>query len=146
MQCNISSREDFGCIIPGFILKMNNISLGAKVMYAILRKFSYKKDYCWPSHRKLAEELTCSISSVKNYLKELANAHLVDIRKEGFATACYYPRTPEGQNVTPSSQVGVAEGIPVAPVHHAANLYQEQVSVSDRGLSDSVIPPHKRYF
>lgn len=90
MQSYIPSGQDIGCIVPAFILSSKKLSLGAKFMYGVLCKFAYKKDHCWPSHKKLAEELGCSISSVKNYLRELVLAHFITVQKRNFNRSVYY--------------------------------------------------------
>ena len=60
----------YGPILPQFVLQMS-ITFGAKTMYAILCDYAADKDHCWPSQATLAKRLSCSISSVKNYLAEL---------------------------------------------------------------------------
>ena len=50
----------FGPILPQFILE-KRITLGAKVMYALLCNYASEKDHCWPSHATLASRLSCSI-------------------------------------------------------------------------------------
>ena len=67
----------FGPILPQFILEMP-LSLGAKVMYALLCNYASDKDHCWPSQKTLAARLACSVSSIKNYLAELVRERLKD--------------------------------------------------------------------
>lgn len=59
----------YGPILPQFILE-KRITFGAKIMYALLC-YASEKDHCWPSQATLAARLSCSVSSVKNYLGEL---------------------------------------------------------------------------
>ena len=84
----------FGPILPQFILE-KRITLGAKVMYALLCNYASEKDHCWPSHATLASRLSCSISSVKNYLAELMRENLIAIRKEHYRSSVYYLIRPE---------------------------------------------------
>ncbi len=88
----------FGPILPQFILE-KPISLGAKVMYALLCNYSSEKDHCWPSQAKLSARLSCSISSVKNYLGELVKANLIDVRQEKYRSSVYYMLLPAGLEV-----------------------------------------------
>ena len=81
----------FGPILPQFILEKRT-TLGAKVMYALLCNYASEKDHCWPSHATLASRLSCSISSVKNYLAELVRENLIAIRKEHYRSSVYYLR------------------------------------------------------
>ena len=87
----------FGPILPQFILE-KRITLGAKVMYALLCNYASEKDHCWPSHATLASRLSCSISSVKNYLAELVRENLIAIRKEHYRSSVYYLICPEHNN------------------------------------------------
>lgn len=61
-------------------------------MYAVLCDCAayYKADRCYPSHKKLAEKLSCSISSVKRYLAELSSAKLISIEFREQTSNIYY--------------------------------------------------------
>ena len=64
-------------------------------MYAILCDYAAAKDHCWPSQATLAKRLSCSISSVKNYLAELVREKLIFIRREQYRSSVYYLLRPE---------------------------------------------------
>ena len=64
-------------------------------MYAILCDYAADKDHCWPSQATLAKRLSCSISSVKNYLAELVREKLIFIRREQYRSSVYYLLRPE---------------------------------------------------
>lgn len=72
------------------------MTFGAKTMYAILCDYAADKDHCWPSQTTLANRLSCSISSVKNYLAELVREKLISIRREQYRSSVYYLLRPEG--------------------------------------------------
>lgn len=59
-------------------------------MYALLCDYAAAKDHCWPSQKTLAKRLSCSISSVKNYLAELVREKLISIRREQYRSSVYY--------------------------------------------------------
>lgn len=86
-----------GPILPQFILQMP-ITFGAKTMYAILCDYAADKDHCWPSQATLAKRLSCSISSVKNYLAELVREKLIFIRREKYRSSVYYLLLPDEMN------------------------------------------------
>ena len=71
------------------------MTFGAKTMYAILCDYAADKDHCWPSQATLAKRLSCSISSVKNYLAELVREKLIFIRREQYRSSVYYLLRPE---------------------------------------------------
>ncbi|WP_419525141.1 helix-turn-helix domain-containing protein [Bilophila wadsworthia] len=83
-----------GPILPQFVLR-KSITFGAKTMYAILCDYAADKDHCWPSQSTLAKRLSCSISSVKNYLSELVREKLISIRREQYRSSVYYLLRPE---------------------------------------------------
>lgn len=82
-----------GPILPSFILA-KKITFGAKIMYALLCNYAGTKDYCWPSQAKLAERLSCSVSSVKSYLKELKAEGLIEVNHERYKSSTYYMLRP----------------------------------------------------
>lgn len=83
-----------GPILPQFVLE-RSMTFGAKTMYAILCDYAADKDHCWPSQTTLAKRLSCSISSVKNYLAELVREKLIFIRREQYRSSVYYLLRPE---------------------------------------------------
>ena len=60
----ITPQDLSGSLLPSFILR-EEVSSGAKLLYALLCKYCHDKDHCWPSHKLLAGELGCSVSSIK---------------------------------------------------------------------------------
>ena len=89
----IAPRGRFtGPILPRFILRME-MSTHAKYLYTLLCDFAGDKDHCWPSQTRLAGMLSCSVSSVKKYLRELTAHDLITIRRTSFhASTCYILR------------------------------------------------------
>ena len=83
----------YGPILPEFVLKMS-LTSGAKLLYALLCNYSSDKDRCWPSHGTLAARLSCSVSSIKNYLAELVRAKLIAVRREQYRSPVYYMLRP----------------------------------------------------
>ena len=83
----------FGPILPQFVME-KPLSLGAKVMYALLCNYASEKDHCWPSHNTLAARLSCSLSSVKTYLKELVTVKLIEVRRAQYRSSVYYLMQP----------------------------------------------------
>lgn len=83
-----------GPILPQFVLE-KSITFGAKVMYALLCNYASERDHCWPSHATLAARLSCSVSSVKNYLRELVREKLIVIRREQYRSCVYYLLCPQ---------------------------------------------------
>jgi hypothetical protein len=83
----------YGPILPQFVLE-KPVTFGAKIMYALLCNYAAEKDHCWPSQNTLAARLSCSVSSVKNYLAELVKAKLIEVRREQYRSSVYYMLNP----------------------------------------------------
>lgn len=64
-------------------------------MYALLCDYAADKDHCWPSQETLAKRLSCSISSIKNYLAELIREKLISVKREQYRSSVYYLLRPE---------------------------------------------------
>lgn len=83
-----------GPILPEYVLKMS-ITAGAKLLYAILCNYAGDRDHCWPSHATLAERMSCSVSSIKNYINELVNENLILVKNVKAKSSLYYILRPE---------------------------------------------------
>ena len=97
-----------GPILPRFVLTMD-MSPGAKTIYAILCDIAADKDHCWPSHARLAELLHCSVSSVKNWLRELVTHKLIAIRRNAARTSTYYMLKPSMLQASGAAFIGKAQ-------------------------------------
>ena len=45
--------------VPNFILESKEISVGAKLVYAMLLKYAREMDECFPGQARLAEDMGC---------------------------------------------------------------------------------------
>src|SRR5436853_4373958 len=57
--------------VPNFILTKGDISVGAKLTYAMLLKYAWYDDGCFPGQATLADDMGAGERSVRTYLKEL---------------------------------------------------------------------------
>ena len=69
--------------VPNFILKMDNVSAGAKVIYAMFLQYAWHNDHCFPGQERLAKDIGMSRSRVTEYVGELEKARLVTIKRRG---------------------------------------------------------------
>ena len=122
-----------GPILPRFVLTMD-MSPGAKTIYAILCDIAADKDHCWPSHARLAELLHCSVSSVKNWLRELVTHKLIAIRRNAARTSTYYMLKPSMLQASGAAFIGKAQ---------EANFTSCQTKFAYRKnfKKDSILPP-----
>lgn len=69
--------------VPNFILKNPNISLGAKVTYAMLISYGWHNDFCFPGQDRLAADMGMSRSRTTEFVTELEGAQLITIQRRG---------------------------------------------------------------
>jgi hypothetical protein len=69
--------------VPNFILESKEISVGAKLIYAMLLKYAREMDECFPGQKRLATDIGNSERSVRSWLKELKQFGLVSIKQRG---------------------------------------------------------------
>jgi DNA-binding transcriptional ArsR family regulator len=69
--------------VPNFILKSTKLSAGDKMTFAMLLSYAWRKDFCYPGQRRLAEDLGLTDRSVRTHLKALETVGLLAIRRLG---------------------------------------------------------------
>lgn len=109
METFVPQGRITGPILPSFVLR-ENISPGAKMLYALLCDHASDKDHCWPSHRLLAQELGYSVSSIKNWLGELTRARLLSIRHAAYRSSTYVLLRPRTGSDSTASTTPVRRG------------------------------------
>jgi Helix-turn-helix domain len=76
--------------VPNFILTKKDLSVGAKLAYAMLLKYAWNNDACFPGQVKLADDMGAGERSVRTYLKELEHANLLEIKQRGLGKTNLY--------------------------------------------------------
>lgn len=69
--------------VPNFILESKEISVGAKLTYAMLLKYARELEECFPGQGRLADDIGTTRQSVNAYIRELRQAGLVSVRRRG---------------------------------------------------------------
>lgn len=69
--------------VPNFILKNPDISVGAKVAYAMFLSYAWHNDSCFPGQDRLADDMGMSRSRVTEFVGELEKAGLISIQRRG---------------------------------------------------------------
>ncbi len=69
--------------VPNFLLKKSNISLGAKITYAMFLSYAWHNDSCFPGQERLAKEMGVAERSVRTYIQELEKHDLLEVKKRG---------------------------------------------------------------
>jgi len=69
--------------VPNVILTNKDLSVGAKLTYAMLLKYCWYDNFCFPGQDTLAENLGSSERSVRNWLKELHTYGIIKVVQRG---------------------------------------------------------------
>src|SRR5437879_1123381 len=69
--------------VPNFILKDPNLSIGAKVVYAMFLSYAWHNDSCFPGQERLAADMGMSVSRVNEFVKALESVGLIEITRRG---------------------------------------------------------------
>lgn len=70
-------------IIPNVVLLDRRLSLGARMLYGVLKSYAWHHDAVWPGQERVADELGISVRSLREYGRELVDVGLVTIRRRG---------------------------------------------------------------
>src|SRR5665213_3047659 len=76
--------------VPNFVLTKKELSVGAKLAYAMLLKYAWGDQACFPGQMKLADDMGAGERSVRTYLKELETGGLLEIKQRGLGMTNLY--------------------------------------------------------
>jgi len=76
--------------VPNFILTKTDISVGAKLAYAMLLKYAWGEQACFPGQVTLAKDMGAGERTVRTYLKELEATNLLEIKQRGLGKTNLY--------------------------------------------------------
>src|SRR4030081_1372555 len=75
---------------PNRVLVSARLSPGAKLTYAMLLKYAWQNDYCFPGQERLAKDMGVTDRSVRTYLQELERERFVAIHQRGLGKPNLY--------------------------------------------------------
>ena len=76
--------------VPNFLLTNKDLSVGGKLAYAMLLKYAWTDNACFPGQLKLAEDMGAGERSVRSYLKELEDAGFLEVTQRGLGKTNLY--------------------------------------------------------
>jgi len=76
--------------VPNFILTKADLSVGAKLAYAMLLKYAWDDNACFPGQTKLATDMGSGERSIRRYLEELEKSGLLEITQRGLGKTNLY--------------------------------------------------------
>lgn len=69
--------------VPNFILENPDLSVGAKLTYAMLLKYAREEDECFPGQDRLAQDMGTSRQSVNSYIMSLKKHGFISVKRKG---------------------------------------------------------------
>lgn len=76
--------------VPNFILKNPDISLGARIAYALFLSYAWNNDYCFPGQDRLATDMGLTRVRVTQLISELEKAGYITIQRRGLGKTNLY--------------------------------------------------------
>jgi biotin operon repressor len=69
--------------VPNYVLESTRLSAGAKLTYAMLLKYAWENDYCFPGQDRLATDMGVSRQTANKYIQELQKKEYIQIKRQG---------------------------------------------------------------
>ena len=69
--------------VPNHVLTSSEVSPGAKLVYAMLLRYAWQNDSCFPGQERLAKDMGASERSIRTYLKDLEQQSFIEVRRRG---------------------------------------------------------------
>src|SRR5205807_2612190 len=76
--------------VPNHVLVSSQLSPGAKLAYAMLLKYAWQNDRCFPGQERLAKDMGVTDRSVRTYLQELQARGFILIKQRGLGKPNLY--------------------------------------------------------
>ena len=76
--------------VPNIILTDKTLSVGAKLSYAMLLKYAWSQDACFPGQQTLADDMGAGERSIRTYLKELEDIGYLEVKQRGLGKTNLY--------------------------------------------------------
>ena len=76
--------------VPNVILTDKTLSVGAKLSYAMLLKYAWSQDACFPGQQTLADDMGAGERSIRTYLKELEDIGYLEVKQRGLGKTNLY--------------------------------------------------------
>lgn len=79
-----------GIFMPSWLMKRTGLNAGSKLLYAVLAKYAHGSGEAWPEQKSLAEDCGVEARSIRNHIKELVDAGLIEVEQRGLRKSNIY--------------------------------------------------------
>ena len=69
--------------VPNHVLVSDRLSPGGKLAYAMLLKYAWQNEYCFPGQERLATDMGVTRQSANTYIQELQRKKFIGIKRRG---------------------------------------------------------------
>lgn len=69
--------------VPNHVLTSSAVNPGAKLVYAMLLRYAWQNDLCFPGQERLAKDMGASERSIRTYLRELERQSFIEVKRRG---------------------------------------------------------------
>ncbi|MGE0229251.1 MAG: helix-turn-helix domain-containing protein [Dehalococcoidia bacterium] len=76
--------------VPNFMLRSPDLSMGAKLTYAMFLSYAWNNAFCFPGQATLARDIGVSRQSVNGFIAELDRAGYVEVKRRGLGRTNVY--------------------------------------------------------
>ncbi len=76
--------------VPNFVLTNPDLTPGEKLAYAMLLKYAWQEDACFPGQNTLATDMGVALRSANSYVKGLEKLDLLEIKRRGLGKTNVY--------------------------------------------------------
>ena len=76
--------------VPNVILTNNDLSVGAKLTYAMLLHYAWQNNSCFPGQERLAKDMGSGKRSIIRFMAELERVGFVAVRRRGLGQTNLY--------------------------------------------------------
>jgi len=76
--------------VPNSVLETDKLSPGAKLTFAMLLKYAWQNNYCFPGQERLAKDMGGGVRSIVRYVQELESGGFIKITRRGLGKPNLY--------------------------------------------------------
>ena len=76
--------------IPNHVLEDTRLSFGARIVYAMLLRYAWSRNYCFPGQDTLAKDMGTTDRQIRNLLTELKALGYLEIKRRGLGKTNIY--------------------------------------------------------